>query len=119
MIFNMTSSTFVQIALSLAGSFSATGGVGCILKKVMGITILLLVLTSPALLNAQPKQSLIQEYSVPAGSRPHDVAPASNGAIWYVAQGSGELGRLDPVTGKVRRVNLGDKSRPHGVIVGT
>jgi virginiamycin B lyase len=30
----------------------------------------------------------------------------------------GELGRLDPATGQVRRIKLGEKSRPHGVIVG-
>src|SRR4030095_458524 len=77
----------------------------------------LLLLMPAALLNAQSKESLIQEYPVPAGSHPHDVAPASDGTIWYVAQGSGELGRLDPVTGNVRRIKLGDNSHPHGVIV--
>lgn len=60
----------------------------------------------------------IQEYPVPAESRPHDVAPAPDGGVWYVAQGSGELGRLDPSTGRVHRIKLGEKSRPHGVIVG-
>ena len=33
---------------------------------------------------------------VPQGSRPHDVAPASHGGVWYTAQGSGELGWLEP-----------------------
>jgi virginiamycin B lyase len=60
----------------------------------------------------------IQEYQVPAGSRPHDVAVAGDGIVWYTAQGSGELGRLDPVTGSVREVDLGAGSRPHGVILG-
>jgi virginiamycin B lyase len=60
----------------------------------------------------------VQEYSVPAGSHPHDVAPAPDGGVWYVAQASGELGRLDPSTGRVHRLKLGEKSRPHGVIVG-
>src|SRR5437899_640472 len=88
-----------------------------IMKKGIGLSVLLLLgLTS--LLYAQPKQSLVQEYPVPAGSHPHDVAPASDGSVWYVAQRSGELGRLDPATGNVRRVKLGDKSHPHGVIVG-
>ena len=31
-------------------------------------------------------------FSVPAGSHPHDVAPAPNGMIWYTAQTSGKLG---------------------------
>ena len=34
----------------------------------------------------------VREYPVPAGSRPHDVAPARDGGVWYTAQGSGELG---------------------------
>jgi virginiamycin B lyase len=61
---------------------------------------------------------VVQEYRVPAGSRPHDVAPARDGGVWYTAQGSGELGWLDPRTGRVREVRLGARSAPHGVIVG-
>jgi len=60
----------------------------------------------------------IQEYSVPAGSHPHDVAPAPDGAVWYTAQASGELGRLDPTTGETHHIPLGSGSAPHGVIVG-
>jgi len=55
---------------------------------------------------------------VPAGSHPHDVAPARDGTIWYTAQATGELGRLDPRSGRVRRIALGSGSAPHGVIVG-
>lgn len=60
----------------------------------------------------------MQEYPVPRGSRPHDVAPALDGGVWYTAQGSGELGHLDPTTGRTRHVKLGQGSAPHGVIVG-
>jgi virginiamycin B lyase len=60
----------------------------------------------------------IREYPVPAGSHPHDVAPARDGGVWYTAQGSGELGWLDPKTGRTRHVSLGESSAPHGVIVG-
>jgi virginiamycin B lyase len=60
----------------------------------------------------------VREYPVPAGSRPHDVAPALDGGVWYTAQGSGELGWLDPKTGRTRHIPLGDGSAPHGVIVG-
>ncbi len=52
----------------------------------------------------------IQEYAVPAGSRPHDVAPAPDGSVWYTAQGSGELGRLDPATGQTHHIDLGSGS---------
>jgi len=60
----------------------------------------------------------VREYPVPAGSRPHDVAPARDGGVWYTAQGSGELGWLDPKTGATRHIALGSGSAPHGVIVG-
>jgi virginiamycin B lyase len=60
----------------------------------------------------------VREYSVPPGSHPHDVAPARDGGVWYTAQGAGELGRLDPKTGRTRQVPLGAGSAPHGVIVG-
>src|SRR5215207_2858120 len=60
----------------------------------------------------------VREYPVPAGSRPHDVAPARDGGVWYTAQGSGELGWLDPKSGRTRHVPLGAGSAPHGVIVG-
>jgi virginiamycin B lyase len=60
----------------------------------------------------------VREFRVPAGSHPHDVAPAPGGAVWYTAQAAGKLGRLDPATGKVLEIPLGAGSAPHGVIVG-
>jgi virginiamycin B lyase len=60
----------------------------------------------------------MQEYPVPSGSHPHDVAPAPDGTVWYTAQASGELGILDPATGETRHIPLGAGSSPHGVIVG-
>ena len=62
--------------------------------------------------------SPLREYAVPIGSHPHDVAPARDGTVWYSAQTAGELGRLDPATGKIQRVKLGEGSAPHGVIIG-
>ncbi len=60
----------------------------------------------------------IQEYDVPSGSRPHDVAPAPDGTVWYTAQRRGEMGRLDPATGETHHIPLGQGSAPHGVIIG-
>ncbi|HEU0304058.1 MAG TPA: histidine phosphatase family protein [Gaiellaceae bacterium] len=60
----------------------------------------------------------VREYRVPAGSHPHDVAPAPDGTVWYTAQATGALGRLDPKTGKTTEIPLGDGSAPHGVVVG-
>lgn len=65
-------------------------------------------------------QVSIQEYRVESGHRVHDVwaDAAPNGPIWISAQGSGNLGVLDPKTGKVEFVPLGSGSSPHGVIAG-
>ena len=65
-----------------------------------------------------PRNYEIQEYPVPAGSHPHDVAPAADGSVWYTAQHVGALGKLDPTTGETRHIPLGAGSSPHGVIVG-
>jgi virginiamycin B lyase len=59
-----------------------------------------------------------QEYTLPPGAGPHDVAPAPDGSVWYTAQRSGELGKLDPVSGQTHHIPLGTGSAPHGVIVG-
>jgi len=61
----------------------------------------------------------LEAYPVPSGHRPHDVAPEADGTrVWYTAQGAAALGLLDPTTGEVETVPLGDGSAPHGVVVG-
>ncbi|MCC6614071.1 MAG: lyase [Anaerolineae bacterium] len=62
--------------------------------------------------------SAITEYPVPPGTRPHDVAPAPDGTVWYTGQRTGEMGRLDPETGDITLIPLGEGSAPHGIIVG-
>jgi virginiamycin B lyase len=76
------------------------------------------------LAHATGQEPTILEFPIPAGSRPHDVAPVPNASangeapVWYTAQGSGELGKLDPSTGRTHHIALGQGSAPHGVIVG-
>jgi virginiamycin B lyase len=69
-------------------------------------------------ISALPADLVAEHYAVPPGSRPHDVAPAADGSVWYTAQSAGRLGRLDPATGAITEIALGSGSRPHGVIVG-
>jgi virginiamycin B lyase len=79
----------------------------------MGPAVLLLVaLATPAL------GQTVRYFELPPRSAPHDVAPAPDGTVWYTAQRTGHLGRLDPRTGKVEEIALGRGSAPHGVIVG-
>jgi virginiamycin B lyase len=83
------------------------------------LLLLLAVAAAPSGGSVEGSAALrIREYRVPAGTRPHDVAPARDGGVWYTAQGSGQLGWLDPKTGRTEHVALGDGSAPHGVIVG-
>jgi virginiamycin B lyase len=74
--------------------------------------------TSAVAASPPSAKPVLQEFSIPTGSRPHDVAPAPDGTIWYTSQGSGELGILDPATGETHHISLGQGSAPHGVIVG-
>jgi virginiamycin B lyase len=60
----------------------------------------------------------MQAFALPDGAEPHDVYPAPDGTVWYTAQRAGALGRLDPKSGKVALIPLGENSAPHGVIVG-
>ena len=53
----------------------------------------------------------LREYRVFAGARPHDVAPAPDGTVWFTAQGAGEMGRLDPRTGEARRIRSAPAQR--------
>jgi virginiamycin B lyase len=77
--------------------------------------------TSTAPASAPPSTATalrLETFPVPAGSGPHDVAPANDGGVWFTAQRAGYLGHLDPASGRVTRVPLGSGSSPHGVIVG-
>lgn len=60
----------------------------------------------------------VRVFDAPKGAQPHDVAPGLPGSIWYTAQWQGALGIIDIKTGKVEQVKLGEKSSPHGVIMG-
>jgi len=77
---------------------------------------LLLLLASPLV----AAQVTVQEYPIPKGLFAHDVwaDPAAGGAVYFSAQRSGDLGILDPKTGKVETVALGRGASPHGVIMG-
>lgn len=97
-----------------------------VVSSVLSVTIMSVLITMQEqqalflkLKASSVDDATIQEFPVPFGSKPHDVAPMPNGSfVWYTAQGSGELGRLDPSTGKTHHIALGGGSAPHGVIVG-
>jgi virginiamycin B lyase len=87
------------------------------MRSAIMMTLAILLLWNPALVAAEIES---KTFALPAGSGPHDVAPAPepDGVVWYTAQTAGALGRLDPSTGQVKQIPLGEDSAPHGVIVG-
>src|SRR3990167_388503 len=93
--------------------------VGRVLKEVAMRRVLLVFVVALLLLPPAARAEIaIQAYALPAGGGPHDVAVGPDGIVWYAAQRSGQLGRLDPATGKVELIPLGAGAAPHGVIVG-
>ena len=88
---------------------------------LVAASVVALVPSHQATAAAGPAAYETQEFPLPAGSGPHDVAPAADGGVWYTAQSGGALGWLDPSTGQTRQIPLGEpgrRSAPHGVIVG-
>lgn len=71
---------------------------------------------------ARPSAEIVtlQEFPVPNGAHPHDVAPAPDrdDVVWYTAQHQEAVGILNPLTGETGHIHLGSGARPHGVIVG-
>jgi virginiamycin B lyase len=83
-------------------------------RSVVMFVVTLLVLPAAAW-----AETAVQAYALPSGGGyPHDVAVGADGIVWYTAQRSGPLGRLDPATGKVDLIPLGPGAAPHGVIIG-
>ena len=54
-------------------------------------------------------------YDLPAGVSASSVAGAPNGKIWFTSARPGALGTLDPATGQVTSLPLGEKSGPSGL----
>jgi virginiamycin B lyase len=98
---------------------------------VYSITVPLLLFT---LMYPSPHHSIFaqeskpfRQFQAPVGTNPHDVAvdQTKSGPVWFTAQGSGELGKLDPKTGNKTFIKLGNApgspmngSAPHGIIIG-
>jgi virginiamycin B lyase len=103
------------------------GVASLMLGTLVGAACLAVVAASPPTSPAAPSSPgaasspggfTMAEFGVPPGTHPHDVSPAADGGIWYTGQHSGTLGHLDPVTGEIEEIDLGDGARPHGVITG-
>jgi virginiamycin B lyase len=115
-LFNIQEAANVSLEEGEAVVFRPRGGTFRLLAKIPVARWGRLAATRHT--SAMAPRVTLREYPVPAGSHPHDVAPARDGGVWYTAQASGALGWLDARTGRTRHTPLGDGSAPHGVIVG-
>ena len=53
-----------------------------------------------------PLTGAIREYPLPASARPHSIVPDDEGAIWYLGNSNGTVGKLNPLTGEIRSTRL-------------
>lgn len=59
-----------------------------------------------------------EEWQVPTlGQRSRDPVEAPDGAIWWVGQYGNIMGRLDPVSGKMKEYTLPENAKPHSVTI--
>jgi virginiamycin B lyase len=86
-----------------------------VMRRSLPLALSIFGIVAMAQSSAQPTY-----FPVARGAHPHDVAasPQAGGAVYYTAQATGKLGMLDPATGRVEEIPLGEGSAPHGVIVG-
>src|ERR1044071_7028573 len=98
------------VMILLTGCANSSTQTSVLTETVLANPTIVSVTESPStektpLNTTSPDHYTIQEYTVPAGSHPHDVAPAPDGTVWYTAQALGELGRLDPKTGETHQIS--------------
>jgi virginiamycin B lyase len=87
-------------------------------RSLVALALLVASLLAGGVATAEAEVA-IQTYALPSGGgNPHDVAVSADGIVWYTAQRHGKLGRLDPQSGKIDLVPLGQGAAPHGVIIG-
>jgi virginiamycin B lyase len=85
--------------------------------KAFWVTFML-ISASVLLLSATNATVSFQEWDIPtSNSLPHDPTAAPDGSLWYTGMNSNTLGRLDPVTGKIKEYPLKtSNSGPHGLV---
>jgi len=71
------------------------------------------------IVKVDPQTMAITEFLLPEGARPRRIALTSDDVVWYTDYAQGQLGRLDPATGKVRVWNSpgGSAAIPYGIEV--
>lgn len=66
-----------------------------------------------------PATGELEEFALPAGSRPHTVAAAPDGTMWFTGNGNGTMIALDPTKGGIAVYDMPDPAArdPHSAVV--
>jgi virginiamycin B lyase len=67
---------------------------------------------------AAARAALVEVLELPEGAQPCSVAPQTFGKVWYTSQGQGALGIIDPATGEIEHIAIGENSIPKTVLEG-
>jgi virginiamycin B lyase len=91
-----------------------------LMKWKMALLALALLACSPLVVNSSPSasQGLVAVEYPTTGRGLHDAVPDGTGWVWYSDQRAGTMGGLNPATGESLVVPLGERSAPHGIIMG-
>ncbi|MEI8406740.1 MULTISPECIES: Vgb family protein [unclassified Kribbella] len=57
----------------------------------------------------------IEEFALPAGSKPHAVVTTDDGGCWITLWGAAAVARLDAAGNLIEQIGLGEGSEPHGL----
>ena len=82
---------------------------------IMSIAFALVLVLGGA---ATARAALVEVLELPEGAQPFSVAPQTFGKVWYTSQGTGALGIIDPATGEVEHIEIGENSVPKTVVEG-
>jgi virginiamycin B lyase len=89
-------------------------------RPYLALLVACLAISTGAFARSQPSTAIeivIDEWTVPNDSFPHDPAVAPDGSIWYTGQQANTLGRLNPSTASVTEYRLPTPdSGPHGLV---
>jgi len=75
------------------------------MKQRRLLPVLLLLALAAGAAPSPAEVPSIQEYRVPAGSHPHDVAPAPDGSVYYASLAGNHVARIDTATGAATAID--------------
>jgi virginiamycin B lyase len=65
-----------------------------------------------------PKSGEFKQYTIDAGTNPHNLIVDNSGMVWYAGNRNGMIGKLNPLTGEITRFPMPDErvKDPHTLV---